>query len=342
MAATIALGGVAGMAPAHAVQTSQVHCEEGDSLQDAIDNALSGSTLTITGTCRGTFTIGGKDLNLQGEPLAVLDGYSHPGTVITITSGEVQLSNLVIKNGNTQNTRFKGGGINVNDDASLTLSASRITGNAAVSEEGGGGEGGGIYNEGSLTVTRSLITGNTAESGGGIYSLGGQVTLQNSRIARNTARFSGGGIESVGGGSGSLKLTASQVANNNARGGDGGGIDNNGGSSLTLTSSTISRNTASDNGGGINNSTSDFSVHGSLIALNHARTGNGGGINTTDSDVKVMMSSLIALNLAVNGRGGGINNNSSLPGSGTVALSASQVIGNRPDNCFSVANCPNP
>ncbi|MFG2790435.1 hypothetical protein [Streptomyces sp. NPDC048419] len=321
VAASVTGLSLVGGTPAHA--DAVVDCNRGDSLQTAIDDAIENAagttpTLTVTGFCEGTFTIKG-DLNIQGSPGAVLDA-GHAGPVITITGAKVQLSNLIIRNGANMGN---GGGITVGAKGSLTLNTSRITRNAAT--KGGGiysggslvvknsqitgnttpaeGEGGGVYDTGSLAVENSLITRNTAAFGGGIYNFGGEVTVSNSLIRRNTATVSGGGIENASVSGGTVTLTHSQVANNRASAGDGGGIDNNSSSQLTLDKSIVSRNTASDNGGGINNFAGDITLDMSLVTLNRARNG-----------------------------GGGINNSS-----GTVTLNTfSQVIYNIPDNCV---NC---
>jgi len=137
-----------------------------------------------------------------------------PGAFVTI-------ENVSFEAGNAKS----GGAILVDRDASLTLSASMITGNFAV-------RGGGLSNEGTLTMAQSVVFGNTAnECGGGLYNAG-RAELTNVTFFQNltnangladvvAGQGAGGGICNVG----ALRLESVSVADNVAKG-EGGNIFN--------------------------------------------------------------------------------------------------------------------
>lgn len=213
-AATAAVG-LAGAVPARAAPTVVVQCPA-DNLQTAIDSAAPGSTLFITGTCTGNFTIA-KDLILSGLG-ATLDG-GHSGTVVTVASGvRVKLARLTITHGLAISA---GGGIR--NDGTMTLTDSPVEDNSTATGVTGGG---GIYNQGVMTLDRSTVTRNTTPGdGGGIHNQG-TMTLYGSDVLRNEADHFGGGIYNDS--QGTMWLFESAVARNSAAatGRPGGGIYN--------------------------------------------------------------------------------------------------------------------
>jgi hypothetical protein len=264
-----------------------VNCSIGGNLQTTINSASTGDTIFVSGTCSGNFTIA-KNLTLQGERLAILDG-GDSGTVLTVTSGTtVYLDALTIRNGNNPgvgayasglqnsgtttlnnstvsgNTGYFGGGIENYLNATMTLNGSTVSDNtSAVSLGNYASDGGGIANNGTMTLTSSTVSGNTSAGsvappaafassgdGGGIYN-SGTTTLNNSKVSGNTA----------------------------PDGGYGGGISNNGfcGGCLgrvTLNSSTVSGNSAL-NGGGIYNYDATMTLNGSTVSGNTSSVGGG-------------------------------------------------------------------
>lgn len=216
-------------------------------LQDAVNAAAAGDTLTVEGTCTGTTTIG-QDLTVTGQPASgyptpTLNG-NHSGTVLTIDSGAtvtvnaltitgglasgccgggiwsnstVTLNNDTVT-GNTTTSGTGGGGIG-NLGGSLTLNSTSVTDNTA-----SGGGGGGIWSNGTVTLNgSSSITGNSAFQGGGIFgAFAGTVTLN------DTARISGNTSSDVGGGIAAydmvLTMTGNASITGNSAGSHGGGI----------------------------------------------------------------------------------------------------------------------
>lgn len=222
--------------------------------------AISGGAVDVTvdiaaGTYVENVAIGdvasGHSLSLVGADAAttVIDGLGTaavPASVISITSGTVEISGLSILGG----VAVDGGGIH-NGSGTVTVSDSVVSGNASTGTTATSG-GGGIFNHsGTLTVTESTVSVNTAARyGGGIYNnTAGIVTVSDSTVSNNTGFYSGG------------------IYN--------GGV-------LTVAGSTISDNVASNNfGGGLTNYGGTMTVSGSTFlanSANNANTGKGGGI----------------------------------------------------------------
>jgi hypothetical protein len=84
---------------------------------------------------------------------------------------------------------------------------------------GSAGVGGGVFNGGSVTIRRATITGGRSVIGGGLYNRGGWVTLEDSAIVDNIARFVGGALYSA---DGVVVIRRSTVADNAAAFGTGG------------------------------------------------------------------------------------------------------------------------
>lgn len=131
--------------------------------------------------------------------------------------------------------------------------------------------GGGVINYGRLTVTDSVIQGNTAKFlGGGIYNVG-TLNVLGSTISENKAGY-GGGFYNYG----TTTVQASTLTKNAATYG-GGGIYSCCSSKTTLIDSTVSYNSAKKFGGGIATQ-GTFSIRdASTITGNTAKSG--GGIN---------------------------------------------------------------
>ena len=105
----------------------------------------SGHRVTIDGGC----TLTGASCSSGGVTIFQING----GVTATLTT-------LTIQHG--RGAPSFTGGILVNSGATLTLSTSTLTGNAANAANGGA-----IFNSGTLTVIDSTLTSNTATSGAG-------------------------------------------------------------------------------------------------------------------------------------------------------------------------------
>src|ERR1043166_6555274 len=159
-----------------------------------------------------------------------------------------------------------------------------------------------------LTITNGKAAGGgfPANSGGGIFTGPGTLTVSNCALSANSAQF-GGGIFNDGTSSGkaTLLLSASTLTGNWASE-TGGGIYNNGNSgnaALTVSASTFISNSASGFGGGIYND------------------------GYTGSAMLTVSVSTLSANLA-GGDGGAIYNNGKSSGTGTVQIATSTLSGN--------------
>ena len=131
--------------------------------------------------------------------------------------------------------------------------------------------GGGVLNYGKLTVTDSIIQGNTAKFlGGGIYNVG-TLNVLGSTISENTAGY-GGGFYNYG----TTTVKASTISKNVAIN-MGGGVYSCCSSTTTLIDSKVLDNTAKGTGGGGGIATQGkFYIKGaSTISGNTAKTGGG-------------------------------------------------------------------
>jgi hypothetical protein len=353
-----------------AAATTTVDCST-TNLQTAIDNAASGDTLVVSGTCAGNFTIENKDLTLLGSGHAVLDA-QHNGTALSVPFVEpitvlpvVTVANFSIINGTSS-------GISAGAFTTLTLKDDVVTGNSA-SGPGFFGVGGGVDAEttATLIVDNTVITHNSAAvNGGGIgtpferISSRGSLTVNDSTISGNSAAPGlGGGIGEQEGG------PPLALHNTTVRGNSGGGINalgsfgpvtldqsavigNTGGAGLlgaaslgmTLQESRVIGNTSSGDGGGIASleGSGPLELDNSAVIGNTA-AGNGGGIFLAGT-AATLNNSVVAGNTA-GGNGGGIflapQTFVGEPGV-SATLDNTKVNGNNPNNCYplgSVTGC---
>jgi hypothetical protein len=155
-----------------------------------------------------------------------------------------------------------------------------------------------------VTISGLTLTGGDASNGngGGIYSVGTDLTVQSSTISHNHAAINreGGGIEAA---NGQLLIKDSTISDND--GGNGGGVhafDTD----VGIENSTISGNTATGTGGGSGygygggiwlsqGAGGSLIVYGSTISGNDAY--DGGGI-TSDASSNALGSTVISSNTA--------------------------------------------
>jgi len=104
-----------------------------------------------------------------------------------------------------------------------------------------GGDNSGIYSEGNLAVESVWIHGNNQTVyGGGIYQVGGNLTVDNSTVSNNVSGYGGGGIYAEH--AGTVDITNSTISGNESYY-QGGGITLENNSFTQIFTSTISHNT---------------------------------------------------------------------------------------------------
>lgn len=226
-------------------------------------NEASGEVVTVE-VPAGTYTEAHEELQIEDDASIAIDGAGVGETIIEGPStgdtvffvnvdSALSLNGVTIRHGK----RYDGGGVFVNDDASLTVESSAIEENEATED------GGGIYaNWGStVTIKKSSVDDNIAgdddgeeEDGGGIFAAPfTSVVIEQSTIDGNKALTSGGGIYRVAIGeedfcegvathrakprahhdvvadeeeeTDELTIKQSTIEGNTAEGGLGGGID---------------------------------------------------------------------------------------------------------------------
>ena len=257
------------------------------------------NTVIISGTGAGTTRIdaGGASRILQIFPR------SSVGLVLlTITGGKPTGANeqggVILNHGSLAllgtsiqgNTATSGGGLSNGADGTVAVGGSVFSRNTSVSN----GSGGGLSNDGGqMSVANSAVIRNTGGSGGGT------MTMTNSSIRGNSATGYGGGLDTTG--SGAMTVSNSAVISNSATTG-GGGLDVGAFGMMTVTNSTVSGNSAGSQGGGLSN---DF--NGTMTVANSAVSGNsagsqGGGLFNS-AGVIVVTNTTINGNRAVTGAG---------------------------------------
>jgi hypothetical protein len=171
-------------------------------IQEAIDTYYGQSNgdqiLVYPGTYSGPINFHGKAITVQsvtGPEAIIIQG---GGSVVTFNSGEGLnsiLDGFTITGGIGSYCRasfiprqsiLAGGGIAITNDSSPTIRHCIITGNS-VSDQYGGGIGGGIFiDRGSAAISNCIISNNNAAEGGaGIFAWNDLGTITNCTIADN-------------------------------------------------------------------------------------------------------------------------------------------------------------
>jgi predicted outer membrane repeat protein len=213
---------------------------------------------------------------------------------ITLTSGQLTLSDDITINGNTMGgakSEITISGNNasrifdvVGAGVDVALNSLTLT-NGGTSTLAGGAIKVGAGGTQTLAINDTTIMNSTAGRGGALFaSVGTQVSLTNALILGNTATSYGGGIYVK---DGSLAMTNTTVTNNSANG-DGGGIDINGNVVVNILNSTITGNRANADGAGTaftGGGLDIFTPAANVILTNTVVADNFAGVGTTESDV---------------------------------------------------------
>ena len=198
--------------------------------------SASGASDDGGGISRGAGAVVLRQSRVSGN-LATGDGGG-----IEVGSGGLFASRSLISGNRAEGS---GGGVYA-EDGPATISKSTIKNNVADADTDGHGDSGGLENEDSMTIRASTISGNSTSGisgGGGIRNRFGTLTIVNSTIAGNSATHptgvGGGGLVSDGT---ALFMNSVTIARNSSAG-DAGGFDHDAGS-FSVKNSLIAQNTA--------------------------------------------------------------------------------------------------
>ena len=130
------------------------------------------------------------------------------------------------------------------------------------------GRGGGVYANSPLYAENCRFVDNHAKESGGGLSLNYSATLRNVVISHNTADLNGGGVVKTGGNK--LTIYESEISDNEAKQGYGGGLYAT--SESEILGSTVANNAAFRDGGGVfvGNGTS-LTLKNTIVALNRVK-----------------------------------------------------------------------
>lgn len=203
-----------------------------------------------------------------------------------------------------------GGGLFVDESASLWVADSRISNNQAT-------DGGGLFGLGDhwhVTVENSTIDSNSAaDKGGGLdvryfEEFDGSLKIRKSIVTGNSAEVDGGGILTGGLGAPDSGIPAVEIIDsaitNNIAGRFGGGvraaIHNDGGAiEYHVVNTTISDNMAGTSGGGMSVFGRDFRPRLINTTITENTSGVGGGIHIISAEASVYLrNSIVAENSA--------------------------------------------
>ena len=250
--------------------------EEYGSLEDAIEAAESGDTITLLSNINreSSVNISGKTITLDGSGFTIKasqQGFS------LMTIGESSVVTL-------RNITFDG---NQNNSPIISINKSNLViEDGAIIENGTSTDGylaGGLVNRGGGTVTMNggYIRNNSGAGSGGVYNVSSTFTMNGGVISGNSVSREdrgGGGIHNM---SGRIVLNGGTITENTS-GGAGGGVYIEWGN-IVVNNCTITNNTAAW-GGGILMSYPNYSyIYDATITGNHAN-GSGGGVYVAGSD----------------------------------------------------------
>lgn len=228
----------------NAVYGGALFLTQGASVSSAEKTTMNNNNTTLGGGSLWVET--GSSANLADTDLSHNTATKYGGAVYVSANSKATLTNVTL----SDNHAATGGALFLWSNSSADLNNSEVSGNKAT------GNGGGVcvYDATcSLTASNGTVfRENSGYRGGGIFSSGGTVTVEDSTFEKNTATDDGGAI----------------AATQN--------------SSLTVRNSKVLENKAADTAGGILAEKSTLEVTDSIIDGNRASLG--GGLYISDID----------------------------------------------------------
>lgn len=151
-----------------------------------------------------------QTVTVNGDGLVTLSGEDLRQHFYVLTGGDLTLNDIALFDGNAG----QGGAIYIEPQATVTLNRSFVTSSSASGDGGGiynrgelfvndstigsniaGANGGGIFNDGDLVeIYRSYLISNQSQNGGAVYTVNGQLTVEQSAVRSSFISNQGGGI----------------------------------------------------------------------------------------------------------------------------------------------------
>lgn len=340
-----------------AVRLANITAGQPDSI--TFDAGLSGQTIavgsqifitdavSITGLGAANSKLSGGDLNrvlgvnltnasdsVTLNQLTIANGATTDGMggAITVDSGNLTLSKVVLDSNKSTPSKLAGGGaVLFNTAAKLTLNDCTVTNNVANGSSSAPLAGGGAINclsGATVTINNSIFSNNSSSLDfGGVIRGQGSVTLTvNDSKFENNSALSGGVLYAN---NCTVTLNRSTVSGNTSTGtvGAGGAIYCIGTSTFDAKYSTFSNN-SSKNGGAVSIRGGNYKFTNCTLSANSASGTGGGAINLGLANSNLTLNNCTVFgNAASNGAGGGIFK-SFTTGAMTVTLNSSIVAGN--------------
>lgn len=318
-------------------------------LQDAIDDAPSGTptTITLTQDLEGTV---GNEISIPAGKVITIDMAGHTlrqkskyRRVFT-NSGKLSLvgGGTIMADVEGSALSERGGAIYNARRGVLDIEGCSIEG-AVASQDGGGlyndgtatltdvtlknnkaseGNGGGVCNAGKLTMTRTTIAdGSSKENGAGLCNMtGGDVVMNECTVSGNEmiadSKGSGAGIYSKG----SLTLNGGEIHHNSGE--NGGGICMEGAETLYVNGTNIHDNVSRVQGGGIRlGEDASLALKDAVVKDNTAKGWFGGICLSSSGTFTIEGATVVEGNKAISLYGNDVTNNIQLTGDKKIAFS---------------------
>ena len=226
------------------------------------------STINLTDT-----SLGGTDENQPNK----VGSTGYYGAGLYLNGTQATLNNTIVSGNTFQASYAYGGGAYLTGNSVLTLNDS--------------------------TIENHLLTSQEYGRGAGIYINSSEVTIDNSRIAANSASRNGGGVRLIGTGTLNVR-NDSVIENNHALTEDGGGISAADTTIINISHASLVNNSAATYGGAIYRDAGVLNMAYTRLHGNSAS--DGGAIFQTGDAVSEVSNSLIYGNTSTDGSGAGI------------------------------------
>ena len=232
-------------------------------------------------TISGTVSVSNNSVGTFDSPYSFGGGYNTFGIVYLSVTG-----NLVVTGNHAAGHHGQGGGLNVMNSIINVTGLMSLANNSA-DYCGGGIKVGGcsMTVSGNISFINNSATALFPSSGGGIFTVGSNITLTNALFANNHAAYQGGGINAQN--ENIIMLTRRVTFIDNSAGFAGGGVVLIGSTMKITTEASLTNNSAVTFGGGIVIRVGSMTVSGSVLLADNYAGNYGGGLSVNGGIINV-------------------------------------------------------